>query len=98
MRSTKHKQEKNIRKLKEVEVLISQGLPPPAAAQMVGISIRTFYRWRMLYGRMRVDQAKRLINLEAENLRLTCLMARGEHEILRLKELLSSESKEFLAV
>ena len=75
MRSQKYKSEKNIQKLKEIEALISQGVNPPDASRQAGISIRTFYRWRKDYGRMRADQAKRLIDLEKENLRLKHLMA-----------------------
>jgi len=89
MRLTDHKIEKKVRKLKEIEVLISQGMTPPAASRITGISIRTFYRWRMLYGRMRVDQAKRLIDLEKENLRLIRRMAIKERKIQILKETIS---------
>jgi len=75
MHSEKQKAEKNIQKLRKVEVLISQGLNPPEASRQAGISIRTYYRWRKEYGRMRMDQAKRLIDLENENLRLKRHMA-----------------------
>ncbi|MCH7887370.1 MAG: transposase, partial [Candidatus Marinimicrobia bacterium] len=78
-----------IQKLKEVEVLISQGVNPPDASRQAGISIRTFYRWRKDYGRMRVDQAKRLIDLEKENLRLKHLMADKRFDTQILKETLS---------
>jgi len=94
MHSQKQKAEKNIQKLREVEVLISQGMNPPEASRQAGISIRTFYRWRMEYGRMRVDQAKRLINLESENLRLKRRMAIKERKIKILKETLSLESED----
>lgn len=97
MRLMKDTIEKNIRKLKEVEMLISRGSTPPEASQQAGISIRTFYRWRMVYGRMRVDQAKRLINLEKENLRLKHHMAIKERDIQKLKETLSLESKNHYA-
>lgn len=74
MRSQKQKAESNIQKLKEIEELIGQGVNPPEASQQVGISLRTFYRWRKEHGRMRVDQARRLVDLENENLRLKLLM------------------------
>ena len=48
----KHTTEKNISKLKEIEVLISQGLNPPEISGQIGISIWPFYRWRKEYGRM----------------------------------------------
>ena len=89
MRSQKHKAERNIQKLREVEVLISQGVTPPDASRHAGISIRTFYRWRKDYGRMRVDQAKKLIDLEKENLRLKYLMADKGFDTQILNETLS---------
>ena len=46
MCSQKHKAEKNIQKLRDVEALISQGMNPPDASRQANISIRTFYRWR----------------------------------------------------
>lgn len=75
MHSKKQKAESNIQKLKEIEELIGQGANPPEASRQVGISLRTFYRWRKEHGRMRVDQARRLVDLENENLRLKLLMA-----------------------
>ena len=95
MRPRKLTAEKNIRKLKEVEVLISQGMIPPEASRQKGISIRTFYRWRREYGRMRVDQAKRLIILEKENLLLKRRVVNKERDIRMLKETLSLRSKRF---
>ena len=85
MSSQKHKAEKNIQKLRDVEALISQGMNPPDASRQVNISIRTFYRWRKDYGRMRVDQAKRLIDLEKENLRLKHLDSDKEYDTQILK-------------
>ena len=74
MKPKKYSTEKNINKLKEVEVLISQGMSPHEASRQAGISLRTYYRWRKDCGRMRVDQAQRLISLEKENLRLENLV------------------------
>ena len=88
----KHTTEKNIRKLKEVEVLISQGLTPPEASRQSGISIRTYYRYRQVHGRMRVDQVKRLIKLEKENKCLKNLVEEKGLDIQTLKEKLSLES------
>ena len=89
MRLMKDTTEKNIRKLKEVEMLISRGLAPSEAFRQNGISIRTFYLWRRKYGRMRIDQAKRLIDLEKENLQLKRNMVNKERDIQKLKETLS---------
>ena len=85
MSSQKHKAEKNIQKLRDVEALISQGLNPPDASRQADISIRTFYRWRKDYGRMRVDQARRLIDLEKENLRLKHLVSDKGYDTQILK-------------
>ena len=89
MRSMKHTTEKNIRKLKKVEVLISQGLTPPEASRHSGISIRTYYRYRQVHGRMRVDQVKRLIMLEKENEHLKNLVADEGIDTQILNETLS---------
>ncbi len=61
--------------LREAEVLQSQGMTIGEASRKLGISEQTYYRWRKEYGGMRVDQAKRLKELEKENVRLKKLMA-----------------------
>jgi len=67
--------EQIISKLREAEVLMAQGATIPVAAKQLGITEQTFYRWRTEYGGMRVDQAKRLKELEVENARLKKLVA-----------------------
>lgn len=67
--------EQIISKLREAEVLISQGQTIASAAKQLGISEQTYYRWRKDYGGMRTDQAKRLKELETENARLKKLVA-----------------------
>ena len=67
--------EQIISKLREAEVLISQGKIISEVAKQLGISEQTYYRWRKDYGGMRTDQAKRLKELEAENNRLKKLVA-----------------------
>ena len=59
-----------IRKLREAEVLQGQGKTVAEVVKQLGINEQTFYRWRKEYGGLRVDQAKRLKDLEAENARL----------------------------
>ncbi len=59
-----------IHKLREVEILQGQGKTVAQAVKQIGVTEQTFYRWRKAYGGMRVDQAKRMKELEAENLRL----------------------------
>ncbi len=95
MRRKKHTPEQIIRKLREAEVLINQGMDADEASRQIGVSRQTFYRWRKEYGGMRVDQAKRLKVLEKENLRLKHLVADKELDIQILKETLSLESKNF---
>ena len=67
--------EQIITMLREVEVLLSQGSTVIKVARKLGISEQTYYRWRKEYGGMRVDQAKRLKELEQENARLKKLVA-----------------------
>jgi len=78
--------EQIINKLREVEVLISQGATTAEASRKVGITEQTYYRWRREYGGMRVEQAKRLKELEKENSRLKKLVADLSLDISILKE------------
>ena len=67
--------EQIITKLREAEVELSKGLPTPQVCKKLGISDQTYYRWRKEYGGLRVDQAKRLKQLEQENARLKKVVA-----------------------
>lgn len=67
--------EEIIGKLREIEVLIGQGRKVPEACRQAGIHEQTYYRWRKEYGGLRLDQAKRLKELEKENGRLKTLVA-----------------------
>ena len=78
--------EQIINKLREVEVFISQGATTVEASRKVGITEQTYYRWRREYGGMRIDQAKRLKELEKENARLKKLVADLSLDISILKE------------
>ncbi len=69
------KPEQIIGKLREAEVLLSQGSTVGAASRKLGVTEQTYYRWRKEYGGMRVEQAKRLKELEQENSRLKRLVA-----------------------
>ena len=62
-------------KLREAEILLSQGENFAVISKKIGVSAHTYYRWRKDYGGMRVDQARRLKELEQENLRLKKLVA-----------------------
>ena len=67
--------EQIINKLREAEVLISQGATAGEASRKIGVTEQTYYRWRKEYGGMRVEQAKRLKEVEKENVRLKKLVA-----------------------
>ena len=95
MRPRKYSSEKIIIKLREAEVLISQGMDVDEVSRQIGVSRQTFYRWRKEFGGMRVDQARRLKVLQKENLRLKHIVADKELDIQILKETLSLESKNF---
>jgi len=61
--------------LREAEVLLNKGSTVIEVSRKLGIAEQTYYRWRKEYGGMRVDQAKRLRELEQENARLKKLVA-----------------------
>ncbi len=67
--------EQIINKLREAEVLISQGATIGEASRKIGVTEQTYYRWRREYGGMGVEQARRLKELEKENTRLKRLVA-----------------------
>ena len=67
--------EQIIGKLREVEVFVAKGGSVADASRQMGVSEQTLYRWRKEYGGMRVDQARRMKDLEAENVRLKKLVA-----------------------
>lgn len=62
-------------KLREAEVLVSQGRTIAQACKTLEISEQTYYRWRREYGGMDTRQAKKLKDLEKENLELKKLVA-----------------------
>jgi len=67
--------EQIITKLREAEVMVNHGSTVIEVARKLGIAEQTYYRWRKEYGGMRIDQAKRLKELEQENARLKKLVA-----------------------
>jgi len=67
--------DKIIRHLRQVEVLQSEGKTVIQACKAIGVSDKTYYRWRKEYGRLNINQAKRLKELEDENNRLKKLVA-----------------------
>ncbi len=65
-----HKPEEIVAKLRQVDVLVSQGQNIADAIRQIGVSEVTYYRWRQEYGGLKADQVKRLKELEQENSRL----------------------------
>jgi putative transposase len=80
------KPEQIINKLREAEILLSQGSTVGEASRKLGVTEQTYYRWRKAYGGMRVEQAKRLQQLEKENSRLKRLVADVSLDNAILKE------------
>ena len=67
--------EQIINKLREVELLVNQGSTIGMASKKIGVTEQTYYRWRKEYGGMRIEQAKRLKEVEKENTQLKKLVA-----------------------
>ena len=85
-RGKKYGPEVIIPKLREAEVLTSQGTSQELAAKKIGVSVQTLIRWRKEYGGLKMDQAKRLKQLEKENSKLKKLLAEAELDKAILKE------------
>ena len=86
MPGRKHTPEQIIRKLRMAEVKLSEGVSVDAVCRELGITKQTYYRWRREYGGMKVNQARRLKELEKENRRLKQLVAEQALDISILKE------------
>jgi len=82
----RHTAEQIIGKLREAEVLQSKGMSMEEVLRQLGISDATYYKWRKEYGGLRVDQAKRLKELEQENSRLRKVVADLSIDNVILKE------------
>jgi len=85
-KGTKFKPEQIITKLREAEVLLAEGFKVPEVCRRLGISDKTYYRWKKEYGGMRMDQAKRLKELEKQNAQLKRLLAEAELDKAILRE------------
>ena len=67
--------EQIITKLREAEVELAKGKPVVQIVRKLGVTEQTYYRWRKEYGGMKVEQARRLKELEVANARLKKLVA-----------------------
>jgi transposase-like protein len=85
-RGKKYPAEEIIAKLREAEVDLARGKTVPEAAKKIGVTEQTYYRWKKEYGGLRMDQAKRLKDLEKENARLKRLLADAELDKAILRE------------
>jgi transposase-like protein len=74
-RAKKYSPEQIVNLLRQIEVGIANGKTHPVACREAGITEQTYYRWRKEYGGLKVDQAKRLKELEQENSKLKRLVA-----------------------
>ncbi|SMO97126.1 Transposase, partial [Ruegeria faecimaris] len=70
MANKRPKPEEIVSKLRQVEVLMGQGMSRLDAIRQIGVVEQTYYRWRKKYGGMGVDQLKELKRLQKENERL----------------------------
>ena len=81
-----HKPEEIVAKLRQVEVLLAQGKTTAEAVRTIGVTEQSYYRWRSEDGGLKLDQVKRLKQLEQENSRLRRAVADLTLEKLVLKE------------
>ncbi len=86
MATKKHTVEQIIGKLREAEVRLSQGETVAQVSRFLGVTEQTYYRWRKEYGGLKLNQAKRLKELERENGRLRQAVADLTLDKLILKE------------
>lgn len=78
MAKNRYSPEDVVNKLREADVMLAQGRSVTQACKQIGVTDKTYYRWRREYGGMKVSQAKRLKELERENGRLKRLLADAE--------------------
>jgi putative transposase len=87
VKAKRHTPDQVIRKLREAERMLGEGKQVAEVAKALEVSEVTFHRWRAQYGGMKADDAKRLKELEKENVQLKRLVADKELEILAHTEI-----------
>ena len=87
----RHTAEQIIAKLREAEIELAKGRTAGDVVRKLGITEQTYYRWRKEYGGLRVDQARRLKELEKENSRPKRLVADQALDNAILKEVASGK-------
>ena len=83
----RYKAEQIVNLLRQIEVEIANGKSTPQAYKEAEITVQTYYRWRKEYGGLKLDQAKRLKELERENAKLKRLVAELSLEKQVLKDI-----------
>jgi putative transposase len=86
MAKQRYTTEEIIHKLREADVLVGQGQTIAQVTKQIGVTEQTYFRWRKSHGGLRIDQAKRLRELEAENSRLKRAVADLTVDKIILKE------------
>ena len=86
MAKKRHMTEQIISKLREAEVELARGMKVPQVCKKLEVTEQTYNRWRKEYGGLRMDQAKRLKDLEREDVRLKKLLAEAELDKAILRE------------
>jgi transposase-like protein len=74
-RAKRHSAEEIVNKLRQAEVEFAKGATIAHACKQIGVTDQTYYKWRREYGGLKVTQAKKLKELEKENVRLKKLVA-----------------------
>jgi putative transposase len=85
----RHTPEQIVAILRQIEVAVANHKPTPQACREAGINEQTFYRWRKEYGGLKLDQARRMKELERENTRLKRVVAELSLEKQILKDVAS---------
>lgn len=89
MARIRHTPEQIVNKLRQADVEIANGKTVDQVCKIIGVTVQTYYRWRREYGGMKVDQAKRLKEVERENARLKKLVAELSLDKAMLQEIAS---------
>lgn len=87
MKRRRHTPEQIVRKLREADRLLAEGVEVPEVARVLEVSETTYHRWRAQFGGMKADDVKRLKELERENQTLKRIVADKEIENVALREL-----------
>ena len=91
MSRRRHTPEQVVRKLREADRLLGEGMELPEVWKQLEVSEATYHRWRAQFGGMKADDVKRLKALEVENAKLKRIVADQVLEVQALKEIAKGE-------